>query len=229
MQESSEKVFPNLKFTHENKDFELIIKQIDSKIILTLLLSDNDELYWENAFSEKDLIENNCKWRNFEFNEILPFIFDMVTRKNCKIEFNYEQADLIIWTQLIMGGQKEKKLNYTLNLIAKKFDRDSLVQKLLGNLKKMKKDIEEIKTNMLINQEKIGKIDEIKKIKKKYREYNLQFNEKIDKNELKTAKMFEDVKTMFEEKDDKMNKMFEELKETRSLMNLPNILKRNKK
>jgi len=142
----------NLKFDYDHREYELSMKTLEEN--LTITLQNNDEFYWENTFTEKEIIKENKNWNIYEFHEYMTFIHDSIAKKNFALSLSQESIELVIWLSIEMG-QKAKKLEYQLRLIAKKYDKDLLVQRFLGYSKKFKVEIEEVKLNLQKSQEKL--------------------------------------------------------------------------
>ena len=105
------------KFQHDQREFEVLIHQLDEKLNIRVFLLGNEEYFWENTFSESDLLQQNNNWNIYELKEYPLFIHDSLTKNNFILSISEQTMEFTFWLT-INAGQTEKKtvLSYKIRL-----------------------------------------------------------------------------------------------------------------
>lgn len=163
------------KFQHDQREFEVLIHLLEEKLNIRVFLQGNEEYFWENTFSEVDLLQQNKNWNIYEFKEYPLFIHDSLTKKNFNFSVSEQTIEFNFWLT-INYGQTEKKLLFPIKLVSKKYDQGLLVQRFLGYSKKIKEEIEEMKENIGKTQKNFNEFQKFQeeKIKETYENMKAQ-------------------------------------------------------
>lgn len=136
------------EFTINGKSFEFSLRNSSNKLYQMKIKMPFDAVFWTKEFNLVTLQKENPKWQTFDSDDdLLDFIMQSVTLKECEILLNEKELTLKTWLELQKGKLKQK-IELNMSLEKMKNDQEETMREISQHLQKLVKINDKRKTQI---------------------------------------------------------------------------------